>query len=93
MRVRVAVLVLASLMFIRHVPYWYGITLFGVAVQNGVILVAGLNELRRAGVPLRTVRYYVAEKLIEQLELHQPVIELEPGSVTSTPLFRGAEFD
>ncbi len=29
------------------------ITLFGVAVQNGVILVAGLNELRRAGVPLR----------------------------------------
>lgn len=28
------------------------ITLFGVAVQNGVILVSGLNELRRSGVPL-----------------------------------------
>ncbi|MDX2089571.1 MAG: CusA/CzcA family heavy metal efflux RND transporter [Kofleriaceae bacterium] len=28
------------------------ITLFGVAVQNGVILVSGLNELRRDGVPL-----------------------------------------
>ena len=29
------------------------ITLFGVAVQNGVILVSGLNELRKAGVPLQ----------------------------------------
>lgn len=28
------------------------ITLFGVAVQNGVILVSGLNELRRTGMPL-----------------------------------------
>jgi len=28
------------------------ITLFGVAVQNGVILLSGLNELRRAGIPL-----------------------------------------
>ena len=28
------------------------ITLFGVAVQNGVILVSGLNELRQKGVPL-----------------------------------------
>jgi len=28
------------------------ITLFGVAVQNGVILLSGLNELRRAGGPL-----------------------------------------
>jgi cobalt-zinc-cadmium resistance protein CzcA len=28
------------------------ITLFGVAVQNGVILVSGLNELRQQGVPL-----------------------------------------
>ncbi len=28
------------------------ITLFGVAVQNGVIVVSGLNELRRAGLPL-----------------------------------------
>jgi cobalt-zinc-cadmium resistance protein CzcA len=28
------------------------ITLFGVAVQNGVILISGLNELRRAGLPL-----------------------------------------
>ncbi|HMY57482.1 MAG TPA: CusA/CzcA family heavy metal efflux RND transporter, partial [Pseudomonadota bacterium] len=27
------------------------ITLFGVAVQNGVILVSGLNELRRTGMP------------------------------------------
>lgn len=29
------------------------ITLFGVAVQNGVIMVSGLNELRAEGVPLR----------------------------------------
>lgn len=29
------------------------ITLFGVAVQNGVILISGLNELRREGLPLR----------------------------------------
>jgi cobalt-zinc-cadmium resistance protein CzcA len=28
------------------------ITLFGVAVQNGVILISGLNELRREGLPL-----------------------------------------
>ncbi len=28
------------------------ITLFGVAVQNGVILVSGLNELRKTGMPL-----------------------------------------
>ena len=30
------------------------IALFGVAVQNGVILIAGVNQLRRQGVALRT---------------------------------------